>query len=60
MTDLCAGLSNLGDTILKTLFVKTKLFTLASKQVLVQADQLKVALQEKALLATDSPDNLVA
>ena len=44
MTDLRAGLSNLGDTILKTFFVKTKLFTLASKEVLVKADQLQVAL----------------
>ena len=38
MTDLCAGLSNFGDTILETFFVKAKLFTLASKEVLVQAD----------------------
>lgn len=38
MTNLCAGLSNFGDTILKTFFVKAKLFTLASKEVLVQAD----------------------
>lgn len=49
MADLCAGLSNLGDTIFKTFFVKTKLFTLASKKVLVQADQLQVALKEKVL-----------
>lgn len=49
MADLCAGLSNLGDTIFKTFFVKTKLFTLASKEVLVQADQLQVALKEKVL-----------
>lgn len=44
--DLCAGLSNLGHTILQTLFVETQLFTLASQQVFVQADQLQVALQQ--------------
>ena len=44
--DLCAGLSNLGHTVLQALFVKTQLFTLASQQVFVKADQLQVALQE--------------
>ena len=44
MTDLSTSLCNFGDTILQAFFVQPQLFTLARQQVLVQADELKVAL----------------
>ncbi len=44
MTDLSASLCDLGDTILQAFLVQPQLFTLACQQVLVQADELKVAL----------------
>ncbi len=44
MTDLSASLRDLGDTILQAFFVQPQLFALTCQQVLVQADELKVAL----------------